>query len=369
MKAIRKVRRGFTLVEALVSTGLATLILGTGMLMWLNGSKGFTRATQHSSIREQALMILERLGRDLDGLIVSQERNPKTDKFFLVQPYQLTDWVDAPPDKDGKPHRFAQTFRFHVYHRTEMIRVTNPLDPAKRKEEVESETDNRDEPADGSVRLPRIVGRYIEYKVVPSAEKGGGVDLLRNGQKINLIALTEVRFERGDPVHARQSLGASPNAVLDITVVPRAGIDGTLDESIVRKQDDTGTALSRVIHLVGYESQYTALLGLALEKWKAKQQLDDLELAVMQDAKVWGFLEEEDEKLTKVPIRYRLPEDLIHIEVDKAFDTKSRPDPEFSRADVRQGASIASVLKRAGAGSGSAHGAWAGSASALEGAP
>lgn len=364
-------RRGFTIAEALIATGLSTIVLGTGLLMWMNGSKSFTKATQHSSVREQALLILERVNRDIDGLIVSQEINPRTKKHYMVQPFELLDVAETTglmigtKPIDSKIRRTGKGIRFHVYHRTEMVRVTNAADPEKREEKVEEETDEREEPEGDVLRLPRVVGRYIEYRSQPSQD-GKGVDLLRNGQKVNLIPLAEVRFERGDPVHAVKTLGASPNAVLRVVVVPRAGIEGELGDATVKKQDDVGTALSRVFHLVGYESQYTALLGVALERFKAKEKLDPVELAVMRDAKIWGVLEKADEKLNATPIRYRLPESLIRIESDKPYDTANRPDPEFSRAETRQGGTMAAALKRGGISPGKPS---AGSSSSLGGAP
>lgn len=353
-------RRGFTIAEALIASGISAVVLGTGLLMWLNGSKSFTKSTQHSSIREQALLILERFSRDIDGLLVSQETNPRTRKFFMTQPFEL---IDATVNSKGR--KVAKGIRFYVYHRTEMVRVTNPYDPDTREEKVEEENDEREEPEGDVLRLPRIVGRYVEYKSQPSAD-GKGVDLMRNGQRVNLIPLSDVQFERGDPVHAVKTLGASPNAVLRVVVVPRAGIEGELGDAIVKKQDEVGTALSRVIHLVGYESQYTALLGIALERFKAGHKMDPVELAVMRDAKVWGVLEKADEKLAQTPIRYRLPETLVKIEVDKPYDTKNRPDPEFSRAESRQGATLAAALKRGGSTTSTPR---AGSASSLGGAP
>ena len=363
-------RNAFTLVEVLVAAGLSTVVLGTGVLMWLNGSKGFTRATQHSSIREQSLVILERVGRDLDGLIVSQERNPRTGRYFMVQPFELLDKEPGVDDK-GKPRPYARGLRFYVYHRTEMVKIENSTDPKRRKEEVQDDKADRTEPDDGSIRLPRIIGRYVEYRAIRSQTKADEVDLFRNGQKVNSIPLTEVRFEREDPIHARDTMGASPNAVLKITVIPRTGIEGDLDQGTIRRQDDVGSRLSRVVHLVGYESQYTALLGVALEKYKSRQTLDSLEHAVMIDAKVWGVLEEADRKLAKVPLRYRLPEDLVQIEVDKPYDAKSRPDQEFSRADTQPGLSPFDAQRRASlkgprAGSDSSS---ADSSSALAGAP
>ena len=362
-------RRGFTLLEVLVAAGLSTVVLGTGVLMWLNGSKSFSKATQHSSIREQSLLILEHVGRDLDGLIVSQERNPRTGKFYMVQPFELLDTAEEAGPK-GKRRVFGRGIRFYVYHRTDMVKVEHPEDPKLRTEELLGDQAEREEPADGSVRMPRLVGRYVEYTTVAAKGRRGGVDLLRNGQKVNTTALTEVRFEREDPVHVRDSMGASPNAVLKITVVPRAGIDGELDEATVRSQDDVGSRLSRTIHLIGYESQYTALLGVALEKFKDRESLDPLEHAVMADAKVWGFLADADDKLSKTPLRYRLPPDLIKIESDKPYDMKSRPDAEFSRADTRPGLTPAEAARRTNVHGGLATAAsGAGSSSALAGAP
>lgn len=351
-------RRGFTIAEALIAAGISSVVLGTGVLMWLNGSKSFTKATQHSSVREQVLLILERFSRDVDGLLVSQETNPRTKKFFMVQPFELLDPVDT---SNGR--KTGKGIRFYVYHRTEMVRVTNPYDADRREEKVEEDNDEREEPEGDVLRLPRIVGRYVEYRSQPSQD-GKGVDLLRNGQKVNLIPLSDIKFERGDPVHAVKTLGASPNAVLRVVVVPRAGIEGELGDAIVKKQDDVGTALSRMFHLVGYESQYTALLGIALERFKAGHKMDPVELAVMRDAKVWGVLEKADEKLNQTPIRYRLPETLVRIEVDRPYDTKSRPDPEFTRAETRQGGTLAAALKRGGSTT-----TRAGSSSSLGGAP
>ena len=56
---------GFTLVEGLIAAALAIVVLGGGIYLYVQGNKMFHTTTEHSSIREEALLILEKINRIL----------------------------------------------------------------------------------------------------------------------------------------------------------------------------------------------------------------------------------------------------------------------------------------------------------------
>src|SRR5581483_3042216 len=87
-------RSAFTLVETMIATGVGFVVMGGAMLLYYQGNKMFQTTTEHASVREEAYFVLERLGKDLDGLIVSDEENKRTGNFFMVEPYELIDPVE-----------------------------------------------------------------------------------------------------------------------------------------------------------------------------------------------------------------------------------------------------------------------------------
>lgn len=337
-------RSAHTLIEVVVAALVASVVLGAGTALYVNGAKGFNTATDHAWMREQVIVPMLRISRDLGTLMVSNQKHPRTGRFHMVDPYELLNVKDReqvdPKTGSRRVRRSGSGIRFFVYQRTDMVRVREK--DGEREVEVETAF-SEFPPLTPCARYPRVVGRVIEYTTRVALD--GGVDLLRNGVKVNPEPLAEVRFEKGDPIHARLTLGASPSAVIEVTLVPMNGLSGKLDSRVVEAYDRANGPMTETFHLVEYESQYTMVLGLAVHKRKIQQELDKLEEAVIADAEVYGFLGEAEEKFHEAPIGYRLPDDLVVLE-DEPLDEEERLDREFGQAK-----SVAAVLPPAPAGS------------------
>jgi prepilin-type N-terminal cleavage/methylation domain-containing protein len=306
--------RGFTLVEALVAVALGVIVLGGTTVMYYSGNRAFVTVTEHSSFREEALLLLERIERDLRGLIVSDQLDPKRGLYYMVQPYEL---FDPRPQQGINPrtrlpevYQIPAGLRFFRYHH--MQSITGATGPTA-----------------------QLVGHQIEYKVEPIGNGEKGVNLLRNGRRANKMPLSAILFEVADPVYAARAVGAAPNAILNVTVVPRGGLWGSMTPDTVRRLRDDGKVVTRSIHLVAYESQFTLLLWLATVKQQARQELDPLEQAVFAageklPALLRGRLQKKIEEMTN--IGYRLDENRVVLEPKAFDDATAGKDPAFQNA-------------------------------------
>jgi len=325
-----KRRNAFTLIETLVAIAVGGVVFGGGMYLYVSGNKSFQVATEHASLREEALVCLETISRDLDQLMVADDKNPTTGNFYLVEPYSLGKFVNQtgvdPNDGQMKTYPVASELTFFRYHHTGPNPKSTTTPPA-----------------------PALYADKLIYSTIPIAgDPKKGLNLLRNGEVINHIPLSGVLFETINPQLAVDNVGGAPKAVLRITVVPRGGMWGTMTPDTVQKLRDSGEVLSRVFHLVGYESEYTSYLSLALSKIrrvdqnatppitqtditaaKAQQNLSDLEEALLNNA---SFLPPQQfaavfAKLKTSPsLNYSMPDSSVICEPSVAFnDTPQVP--------------------------------------------
>jgi hypothetical protein len=323
-----RLRHAFTFVEALVAAALAAVVLGGTAMMYVQGNRAFTATTEHASFREEALLLLETIDRDLKGLVVSDEMNPRTGLYYMVQPFELLDPVDQvgtdPATGRKRSYPVSSGLEFHKYHRTQMV-------------------PGRDGPT------AQMVGQLVTYRIRPidAADPRRGVDLLRNGRKINRQPLSGVLFERADPIHAARNVGAAPNATLKVTVVPRGGLWGTMTPDTIQKLRDDGKVATRMFHLVGYESQFTTLLWLAIAKSQAGLPVDPLEDAVLAygDALPAGLGGDLRRKVKEISdMGYRLDPGRIVLETVPFDETTAGQDAVFAAAREDEGLPASSVL-------------------------
>lgn len=312
------VRSGFTLVEGLIAGALAIVVLGGGVMLYIQGNKMFQQTTEHSSAREEALLLLERINKDLEALMVSDEVDPETNVHYMLQPYKLIgpeQEVATDPKTGAQKTTTEYTgIQFYVYHHTQ---TTN-------------------DPTNG-FPLPQLVGHMIEYKLVPvNGDRKKGHNLMRNGVKVNKIPLSAVFFRKADPVYAKGNIGAAPDAVMDVFVIPKGGMWGTMSPEVMQTMLGTGHALMRTFHLVGYESQFTTLLSLADTKTRYGEPLDPLEENVLAYAKQQGLLANVAAKTQGAPLEYRLSAGRVTLE-KKLYDATTAGDKEFNAAKSEPG--------------------------------
>lgn len=206
-------RRGLTALELLFASVLSLVVFGVTMAMMHTGTKGVVSVTDHAQAREEAIRILDRIERDLDRIVVGDAYD-RTTFPNVVEPVLL----------DDRPQ--ASKFMFYALHHREFRQAE---------------------------RRMNLIGQVIEYKVI--ARDGGGVDLLRNDERVNRDPLEDVRVELIDPDEAGQ-LGISPFHAFHVVIYPRGAWDARNEGLKTRNPQ------RRLFHLRGIESQYACLLSL-----------------------------------------------------------------------------------------------------------
>lgn len=269
----RKQREGFSLVEVVIAVAVGAVVIGGGMLMYFQGNKYFYKATEHTTFRSEALLLTERIAEDLAQLQVSAGKR-SDGKYWLVQPYDLK----GPPGEisvlneagtETEKIKAGNYLRFPRFHHVEM-RSTDPGIPAG---------------------VPTMVARMMEYKTEPvdPSDESKGVNLLRNGKKINTIPLRSVLFFQEPAIVAANQVQGSPHAIVSVVVIPEGGAFGNMDHGTIERLAKDGAVVKRTYHLVGYESFYTSILFSGLQKTKTGEKtyenLDALTKAVVKDAK------------------------------------------------------------------------------------
>lgn len=246
-------RRGFTVIEVLISVVLGAGILGVGMYLYLQGNRSFYKTTEHVSFRAEAILCLEHVARDLEQLMVSPDKLPGTNTFSLLQPYELLGTYDLqvtnPETKAKETIKASKGIRFYRHHHVEMGPAEPGIDNGK----------------------PYMVGRWVEYKVEPvdSADETKGVNLLRNGKPVNNHPLRYIQFQQEPAIVAYNQVKGSQHAIVTVTIVPRGGAWGQMREEVMERLRTDGSIVSRTFHLTAYESMYTTVLYAALEKMSA----------------------------------------------------------------------------------------------------
>ena len=194
------------------------------------------------------MLVLETIGRDLDQLMVSEEPVPsQPGQFYLTRPFELGDLKPQkgidPVTKAEITENVATSITFFRYHHTDTVPGSNPA-------------------------MPRMVGQKIVYKSEPLP--GGGMNLSRNGEVINHTPLSVIMFKPVKPIVAAENVGGAPFAILEVQIIPKNGMWGKMTEDVITTMRKDGQVLTRLFHLVGYESQYTAYLAVALAKVRGK---------------------------------------------------------------------------------------------------
>lgn len=210
----RGTRRGATLLEVLFAIVLMMIVMGGATAFFHSGTRSVVTSTDHAQAREDAMKVLERVGQDLDRLIVSDSPDQVTFPSVL-EPLLIA--ADQPQ---------ASKFMFYGFHHREYDRSTREM---------------------------KLIGMLIEYKVVKRPD--GGVDLLRNDEPINPSPLSDVRI-RSIPEEEAATLNISARHAFKITVHPR-GTWNTRNQALAEHNPQT-----RLFHLSGIESQYSCLLSL-----------------------------------------------------------------------------------------------------------
>lgn len=244
-------KQAFTLVEAMVALAIGSLVLGAATLLYKQGTSFFYKTTEHAAFREESLLCMEHIGRDLEQIMVSDTQINGNGEWHLVKPYELTGQSREftrwdPVTKQDKPTgtQAYEGIKFMRYHSTE--------------------TD-----AQGQ---PKLVGRYVEYNVRPvSGNPLDGKNLFRGTETrpINKIPLREIAFVKENAKVTADQIGASPHAVLTVMIVPMGGSfvnpggSQNMTADTVDQLRKDKALVSRTFHMSGYETYYTLILNEA----------------------------------------------------------------------------------------------------------
>jgi len=247
---VRQRKQAFTLVEAMVAVAIGSLVLGAAGLLYKQGVKYFYKTTEHAEFREQSLICLETIARDLEQLIVSDQQNPQTSNYQMVEPYILT----------GTPTPFT---RFDPKTKKEVPTGANAYTGIRFWRYESTDTD----PA---TKQPTIIGKMMEYSIKPaSSNPKDGYNLFRGDstRPVNHVPLNQIAFVSESPKVTVDQIGASPHAVLTVMIVPNGGSFGSMGQNMSQDTVDHLRAdralVSRTFHLSGYETYYTLLLNEA----------------------------------------------------------------------------------------------------------
>jgi len=312
------------LVEGLVAAAVGAVVIGGAMLLYHQGHKAFVATTEHASFREESLLILETIGKDLEGLIVSDQVNPDSGVHYMVQPFDCIDPVKQEniDPKTGEKQTFnvPSGMKFFKYHHTS----------------------SGDGASSDSTRTCQIVGQQIVYKSeqIDKSKPERGLNLLRNGKRINTVPLSGVLFEPLDPIVATKNLGASPNAIIQVTIVPQGGVWGKMTPSTIQTLRNSGKVCTRVFHLAEYESQFSTMLWCAMVKSQVGVQLDAMEKAVLDFGNaipnnMAGKLKDKVKELGEQG--YRLDNNQVLLEPKLYDENTAGADPTFATATLENG--------------------------------
>lgn len=262
-------RKAFTLIEVLVAVSLGAIVIGSSMYLYHQGNKMFYKTTEHSAFREESLLCLETIARDIEQLMVSTEMKPNG-KYFLLQPYEPVgnptslDKID-PVTKKREPYTNAfEGIRFWRYHSTL--------------------------PAGGK---PQMVAKRVTYSVQDASpgNPGAGKNLLRNGKQVNRIPLAYIAFVEEPNKVTSDQIGASKQGVLSVFIVPaggNAGLSQNMSRDVMEKLREDKALVSRTFHLAAMESFYTVILNEAFRMESANNPTKPVQgvyKAVYDDAK------------------------------------------------------------------------------------
>lgn len=289
MNPIQKIRRrGFTLLEVIVSVAIGAIILSGAMTLYRQGNVYFYKVTEHSSFRSEALWMLERIEEDMNQLQVDTGSWPDLNGgYYMLEPYKLTnadgssvslatmEIFDSEGNSTGETVNMGQGVVFHRFHHIgESAGGTNP--------------------GDMLTGAPTLVAHRVAYTQAPvdGADASKGVNLFRNGKKVNHVPLREVIFHQQPLIVAAGQLHATKHSVLTCSLVPLGGTFGTLstntDFRVLDRLARDGSITQRTFHLAGFESFYTSILVSQIQRTSggssAIEGLDALHTAVYAHA-------------------------------------------------------------------------------------
>ena len=242
-------RQAFTLVEAMVALAIGSLVMGAAMLLYKQGVQYFYKTTEHAAFREESLLCLEHIARDLEQLMVSEGQRPDG-AYDLVKPFELK----------GNSYEFT---KFDPVTKTDKPTGTKAYEGIKfmRYHSTETGKDN-----------PILVGKYVEYSVkAAGSNPADGKNLFRNDdpKPINKIPLRDIAFVQENTEVTADQIGASPHAVLTVMIVPMGGTWATwqnMTRDTVDKLKADRALVTRTFHLSGYETFYTLMLNEAFRQ-------------------------------------------------------------------------------------------------------
>lgn len=352
-------RKGFTLIEVIVSAAIGSIVIGGGMLMYLQGNQYFYKTTEHASFRAESLVILERIAQDLEQMQVSTGKNPSTGKYYLTHPYEFIDpFTMDLKDSEGnliETVKAGKGLRFYRFHHIKM-----------------------GAPKDGIPNgVPTMVARRIEYTVqeIVPGQPEEGLNLLRNGKKVNHQPLQNFFFHQEPMIVAANQVQGSRSAILSASCVPKGGLFGNMDYNTMMRLQKEGSVVSRTNHMVGYESFYTSVLYSALQKKKGAggtlEGISALQNAVLAHASSETpeslLLNLEDTVGDAAPPTHLIPPEAFSIEADIAFvDSTASKDSGWLAAPKTPGRPAGAgefTFEDDGTGPGSGSGSGSGSAS------
>jgi prepilin-type N-terminal cleavage/methylation domain-containing protein len=244
---VRQRKQAFTLVEAMVALAVGSLVLGAAGLLYKNGVKYFYKTTEHAEFREQSLICIETIARDLEQLVVSDGQMPDG-TFHMVKPFELTGashpftkYNPVTKQEEANGAIAYEGLRFMRYHSTDT----------------------------SGTGQPTLVGKMIEYTVRPvDGDPAKGKNLYRGDSQrpVNHVPLREIAFVKERPEVTDDQIGASPHSVLTVMIVPMGGsfsVGQNMSQDTVDRLRADRALVSRTFHLSGYETFYTLILNEA----------------------------------------------------------------------------------------------------------
>lgn len=210
MMITRHDRRGFSLIEVMISAILVSVFTGAMVYFYQMGNMSVVKVSDHSQARIEAIRLLDLIASDLEKAVVDDDiRN-------VVFPVSLPG--------------VGEQMEFSALHHRE-------YDPATRQ--------------------LKLVGRKMVYSVEPVGGGQPGLWVLRNGKRVPGISpVTKITFEPLDDRRACE-LAISPFHAINIRIIPRGSWD-TRNEGLASEANEQ----SRLVHLVHIESQYACLLSI-----------------------------------------------------------------------------------------------------------
>jgi hypothetical protein len=132
---------------------------------------------------------------------------------------------------------------------------------------------------------------------------------------------------------------------------------GTMTQEVLERLQEQGHAVSKTYHLAGYESQFTALLSLALSKQNEPGEITPCLQAILDRAAKLEATNGVRKMTENSPMQYQLPPGRVVLQEGVKFDESTVGDKDLADATEREGVPRSTVIGgnsfSAGAGPGS----------------